>query len=193
MFIILLVASYLSGALPWSVWLGRRFFQRDPRSVADGNPGAANAYRIGGLRLGIIVALLDFCKAFVPVLFAQWRMQLPPEQVFWVALMPTLGHAFSIFLGFRGGRALAVLFGVWAGLTFYEVPLVMGAAAFTAVLLFKKAEWQTLAVPLVLIGYLLLRGAPPWMLLLALVQLLILLSKLIPHLWAARFASSPAD
>src|SRR6188768_3565708 len=62
-FIALLILSYLSGALPWSVWLGKLFFRVDPRSQTDGNPGAANAFRVGGWPLGVSVLLLDFFKA----------------------------------------------------------------------------------------------------------------------------------
>lgn len=177
-FLILLLAAYLSGALPWSVWLGRLFAHTDPRTQPDGNPGAANAFRVGGWRVGALVLILDFLKGFLPVFVAKWGLLVPESQLFWVALMPVLGHAFSVFLRFRGGRALDTLFGVWSGLTLYEVPLVMGGAAIAGVLALKNDALRSLAIPLVLIAYLLLTGKPPWMLALAFVQLLILLGKL---------------
>lgn len=177
-FPVLLILAYLSGALPWSVWLGRLFYRVDPRRESDGNPGAMNAFRAGGWKLGAAVLILDFLKGFVPVFLAKWGFQLPESQLFWVTLMPTLGHAFSVFLGFRGGRALDTLFGVWSGLTLYEAPLVMGAAAITAILTLKNDALRSLAIPIVLIAYLLLTGKPLWMLLLALAQLAVLVSKL---------------
>ena len=170
--------AYASGALPWSVWLGELFFRVDPRSQSDGNPGAANAFRAGGWRLGVSVLLLDFLKGFLPVFIAKWGMQLPESQLFWIALMPTLGHAFSIFLSFRGGRALDTLFGVWTGLTLYEVPLVMGGAAIAATLALKNDAYRAIAIPIALIAYLLIGTKPLWMLALAVAQLLILLSKI---------------
>ncbi len=176
-FIALLILAYLSGALPWSVWLGKLFFHVDPRSQADGNPGAANAFRAGGWRLGASVLLLDFFKAFLPVLIARWGLQLPGDQLFWVALMPTLGHAFSIFLGFKGGRALVTLFGVWSGLTLYKLPLVMGGAAILALPILRNDVQRALIVPTVAIAYLTLQGEPLWMLALAMAQLLILVVK----------------
>lgn len=189
-FPILLILAYLSGALPWSVWLGRRFSGDDPRNQADGNPGAANAFRIGGWRLGISVLLLDFFKAFIPVFIAYWGLQLPDSQMFWLALMPTVGHAFSIFLGFRGGRAIVTLFGVWSGVTLYELPLVMGCAAIAVSLVFKSSLLRTLAVPLAVIAYVLFTGAPFWMLALGIAQLLIILTKLGAfYLWSGL----PAD
>lgn len=176
-FIALLILAYLSGALPWSVWLGKLFFHVDPRRQADGNPGAANAFRAGGWRLGASVLLLDFFKAFLPVLIARWGLQLPGDQLFWVALMPMLGHAFSVFLGFRGGRALVTLFGVWSGLTLYELPLVMGGAACLALPILRNDVQRALIVPTVAIAYLTLQGEPLWMLALAMAQLLILVVK----------------
>ena len=180
-FVMLLIVAYLSGALPWSVWLSRLFCGADPRSHADGNPGAANAFRIGGWRLGISVLLLDFFKAFIPVVVGQWILQLPDSQMFWLGLMPTLGHAFSIFLGFRGGRAIVTLFGVWSGVTLYVLPMVMGGAAIAVTLLVKNGQLRALAVPLTVIAYVLLTGAPLWMLALGAAQLAILISKLIAY------------
>ncbi len=180
-FVMLLIVAYLSGALPWSVWLSRLFCGADPRSHTDGNPGAANAFRIGGWRLGISVLLLDFFKAFIPVFVGQWILQLPDSQMFWLGLMPTLGHAFSIFLGFRGGRAIVTLFGVWSGVTLYALPMVMGGAAIAVTLLVKNGQLRALAVPLTVIAYVLLTGAPLWMLALGAAQLAILISKLIAY------------
>ena len=123
--------------------------------------------------------ILDFLKGFAPVFIAKWGLQLPDSQLFWVALMPTLGHAFSIFLGLRGGRALDTLFGVWTGLTFYEMPLVMGGAALVAMILLKDDAQRALAIPIVLIIALLIGGKPVWMIALAFAQLVVLASKII--------------
>ena len=178
MYLFWLGVSYLSGALPWSVWLGKWLYKVDPRQEGDHNPGAANAFRVGGWRLGIVILILDFLKAFIPVFVARWGLGFTTDQLFWIALMPTIGHAFSIFLGFRGGRAIATWFGVWSGLTLYEIPLVMGMAAIAGAVLFKNGEPRTLVLPVVLFIYLLLRGAALWMILLGVAQLVILAAKL---------------
>lgn len=184
--IALAVVAYLSGALPWSVWLGRMLYRRDVRAVADGNPGAANAYRVGGWRLGVAVTLLDFFKAFIPVFVAKWGLQLAGEQLLWIGLMPTVGHAFSVFLRFRGGRAIVTLFGVWSGLTLYAMPLVMGAAAIIAMRLLKNDLLRTLAIPAAILLTLLAQQAPGWMLALAAGQLLVILAKLSVFYWTHR-------
>lgn len=182
----LCLLAYLSGAISWSVWLGRAFYGVDVRAVADGNPGATNAYRAGGWKLGAAVVLLDFFKAFVPVLIARWGVRLPGEQVFLVALLPTVGHAFSIFLRFRGGRALASMFGAWSGLTLYEVPLVMGGAAIVSTFALKNDAQRALAVPAAALAYVLVRGRPAWMVALAVAQIAVLAVKLVVHARAPR-------
>lgn len=179
-FLAWLALAYLLGAIPWSVWLGRTIYGVDPRQYGDGNPGTANAFRAGGKQLGVAVLLLDFLKAFVPVLLAKYGLLLPPEQLFWIALAPTVGHAFSVFLGFRGGRALVTLFGVWCGLTLYEAPLVMGAAAIVFTLTLKKDELSSIAILIVLLGYQVLREAESWMSILAVAQMVVLVVKIGP-------------
>lgn len=173
-----LLAAYVCGAIPWSVWLGRLLYSTDPRDQRDANPGAANSFRSAGWRLGVAVLTLDFFKAFIPVAAARWLGNLPDEQLFWVALAPTLGHAFSVFLRFRGGRGITVMFGVWAGLTLYRIPLLLGVAAIVAVMLFRNDERRALAIPLALLAFLVLTHGPGWMLLLAAAQLLVLILKI---------------
>ncbi|HEX8733408.1 MAG TPA: glycerol-3-phosphate acyltransferase [Ktedonobacterales bacterium] len=172
------VSAYLLGAIPWSVWLGALFFRADPRAQGDGNPGAANAFRAAGWRLGVAVLALDFFKAFIPVAVARWLVNVPGTELFWIAVMPTFGHAFSIFLRFRGGRGIVVMFGVWAGLTLATGPLILGAAAIAGVLILKSDELRALAIPIVFLAVLLATHAPLWMLLVALVQSLVLGAKI---------------
>lgn len=178
MFIVWLIICYLAGAIPWSVWMGKRLSSVDPRDQPDHNPGAANAFRAGGWRLGTAVLLLDFCKAFLPVAIARWLIRFPDNQLFWLALMPTVGHAFSVFLRFRGGRGIVTMFGVWTALTLYLAPAIMGLTAIAALFVLKNDEGRSIAIPLLLIVFLLLTGAPGWMIALACAQLAVLGAKI---------------
>ncbi len=184
-FIPYLVLAYISGSLPWSVWLSKRFSGRDPRAFADGNPGAANAFRAAGKRLGILVLILDFLKAFLPVFIARWILNLPAEALFWIALAPMFGHAFSVFLRFRGGRGLTSLFAVWTGLTLYQVPIIMGITAIVSTRFIKNDELKTLLIPIVACIYFLFSGKPTWMIALIVTQFLIILLKIIPFYLAS--------
>jgi glycerol-3-phosphate acyltransferase PlsY len=113
------------GALPFSVWLSRVSTGQDVRQVGDRNPGATNALRLGGWRLGLAVLLLDVTKGALPLGLAYQVFGLRGAGMFLVALAPILGHAFSPFLGGKGGKALAVTLGVWIGLILWEAPLVI--------------------------------------------------------------------
>jgi glycerol-3-phosphate acyltransferase PlsY len=72
-----------------------------------------------------------------------------------VMLAPILGHAFSPFLGFRGGKALASTFGVWTAVTVPFGPFVMGGSVFVFLKLLRNTGWAVMAALLVLLGFLL--------------------------------------
>jgi glycerol-3-phosphate acyltransferase PlsY len=118
--------GFACGALPFSFWLTRRFAGADVRRIGDGTPGAANAWRAGGWRLGLAALLLDYAKGAIPVAWAHFVAGLSGFPLILAALAPLLGHLFSPFLGFRGGKGLAVTFGLWSGLTLASAPLALG-------------------------------------------------------------------
>ncbi len=115
--------AFLCGSLPFSVWLTRLVGRNDPRTIGDGNPGATNAFRTGGSAIGLIALLLDVSKAAAPVGLAYFNFGWRGLPMALIATMPVLGHAFSPFLRFRGGKALAVAFGVWIGLTIWQLSI----------------------------------------------------------------------
>ncbi len=111
------------GSLPISVWLPRLFARQDTRAFGDGNPGATNAFRAGGPLVGLAALLLDVSKAAAPVGWAYFNMGYRGWPMILIATAPVLGHAFSPFLRFQGGKALAVAFGTWIGLTLWKLSL----------------------------------------------------------------------
>ena len=115
--------GFLSGSIPFSVWLGRVFLRSDIRRVGDGNPGAANVVRSGSRVLGLVAMMLDISKAAAPVGLAYFNAGWRGLPMLLIALSPMLGHAFSPFLGFRGGKALASALGTWIGLTLWRLAL----------------------------------------------------------------------
>lgn len=120
------ILGFLLGSMPFSYWLGRLLLRTDIRRYGDGNPGAANAWRAGGWRVGVPASLLDYLKGVVPVGLAHFNFGVSGWGLVAVALAPVLGHAFSPFLRFRGGKAMAVTFGIWTGLTLGEGPILLG-------------------------------------------------------------------
>ncbi len=121
--------AFLCGSLPFSVWLGKILLGLDVRKFGDGNPGAFNAFRTGNKWVGLLVLLLDISKAAAPVGWAYFNLDIRGIPMLLIAVAPILGHVFSPFLGFRGGKALATSLGVWIGLTIWKLsfPAVVGA------------------------------------------------------------------
>ena len=118
--------GFILGSIPFSVWLGRVVLHKDIRAYGDGNPGAANVLRAGGRLVGVVAILLDFAKGAIPVGVAVFVVRMSGWRLVPVALAPVLGHAFSPFLSFRGGKAIATTFGVWTGLTLWLGPTIIG-------------------------------------------------------------------
>lgn len=135
--------AFISGTLPLSVWV-TGLAGRDPRSVGDHNPGATNAFKAGGKWIGLAALLLDISKAVIPVGLAYQIFGIRGPQMVAIALAPTLGHAYSPFLNFKGGKALATVLGVWIGLTIWDVPLVALAGVTTWFILLKNSGWTVI-------------------------------------------------
>ena len=117
------ILAFLCGSIPFSVWLGQIFFKVDVRRYGDGNPGAVNAYKAGNKLFGLLVLLLDVSKAAVPVGLAYYNYDIRGFPLVLIAIAPVLGHAYSPFLRFRGGKAIAAVLGVWIGLTLWKASL----------------------------------------------------------------------
>ena len=112
------------GALPWSVWITRRFVGRDAREIGDGNPGSANAWKLGGWIVGVLALILDVLKGVVPVLLFLNLTGLGNSTNFlyqlaigMVIVSPIIGHGWTPFLKFNGGKALATTMGIWTAVS----------------------------------------------------------------------------
>jgi glycerol-3-phosphate acyltransferase PlsY len=118
--------GYALGSIPFSVLIGRWVGGVDVRQYGDHNPGAANVMRATNWRWFGVAFLLDYFKGAVPVGIAWFMLGFDGWAIVPVALAPIFGHATSPWLGFRGGKAVAVTFGVWTGLTLGAGPIVLG-------------------------------------------------------------------
>lgn len=143
------VAAYLSGSIPFGLIAGR-VKGVDLREVGSKNIGASNAGRVLGKQWFVIILVLDALKGFVPVLLTGLWLQrtgafVAADDLIWqrcawlaVALAAILGHLFSVFLGFRGGRGVATSLGVVLAIwPYYTIP---GALAFVVWGVVKKAS-----------------------------------------------------
>ncbi|WP_188973879.1 glycerol-3-phosphate 1-O-acyltransferase PlsY [Deinococcus aerolatus] len=127
------LVSYVIGSIPAASWLARSRGV-DIRKVGSGNSGATNVLRSLGKGPAFLVALFDILKGALVVWLAR-ALGLPPEWVGLCGVAAVIGHNFSPFLGFRGGKGVATSFGTIAALD-----PVVGAGAFV---LGVAAMWLT--------------------------------------------------
>ncbi len=105
----LVVASFFIGAIPFGLVVSWLFFRRDLRTEGSGNIGAANALRSLGKGGAIAVLVLDALKGALPVVAGRWLGS--EELALTAAFAAILGHCFSPFLNFRGGKGVATNLG----------------------------------------------------------------------------------
>ncbi len=112
--VVLLIISYLIGSIPFSLIIGKFVYDKDLRRFGSGNLGSTNAFRVLGKKAGIIILILDILKGAIPVMLAHL---FAPEyfHVFIFGLAAAIGHVFSIFIKFKGGKAVATSGGAVLG------------------------------------------------------------------------------
>jgi len=142
--LVFIVLAFLFGSIPFSVWLGRLFLKEDVRRYGDGNPGAANVFRAGGKTVGLLALILDVTKGALPVGLAYQNMGVRGIPMFLIAMAPILGHVFSPFLSFRGGKAIATALGVWIGLTIWKASLAGVIGALIGIALTSVTGWAVM-------------------------------------------------
>lgn len=104
------VAAYLVGSIPFAVLVSRAMGLPDPRSFGSGNPGATNVLRSGSKAAAILTLAGDALKGWLPVWVAV-RFGMDDTVVAVVALAAFLGHVFSVWLRFKGGKGVATAAG----------------------------------------------------------------------------------
>jgi acyl phosphate:glycerol-3-phosphate acyltransferase len=123
--IVFIVVAYLIGSVPFAVLMSRLFRLPDPRTYGSKNPGATNVLRTGRKTVAALTLLGDVVKGWLAVQLAQHlapQYGLGSATVAAVALAVFLGHLYSVFLRFHGGKGVATALGVllaldpWLGL-----------------------------------------------------------------------------
>ncbi len=190
--IILVISAYLLGACPFSLLVGRWLLHKDIRQYGDGNPGAFNVFRAGDVKTGVIAIILDIGKGFPLVFIAHSLFGLPELLVAAIGLSAILGHAFSPFLRFKGGKALAVTGGVLLALPQHHLFFIFLAFIFIAFLFIEQDAWTAIASPAGTLAYLILARGSSWEILFTLGVLLLFTVKQFESLKTApRFRLKP--
>lgn len=112
------ILAYLTGAIPTSVWIGKIFHGTDIRDHGSRNAGATNTMRVLGVKTGIPVLIFDIFKGWLAVKYAAILNIFPHGSPYLVQLgiilgiFAVIGHIYPVYVGFRGGKGVATIFGV---------------------------------------------------------------------------------
>lgn len=146
-YLLIAIAAYLFGSIPFGYLLVRLFRKEDIRSTGSGNIGATNVVRSGAKGLGALTFFLDACKGYLAVLvasrlaFTPGLVPVPPgNAAALAALCAILGHIYTVWLGFKGGKGVATAFGVFVALA----PWAALAALVVFILIFALARYVSL-------------------------------------------------
>ena len=151
--IILIVATYLIGSIPVGYLLTRYATGKNIREYGSGNIGSTNVKRIAGKKIALITQLLDMLKGLLPVSLYLLFFSNSGAASYWVygiALAAILGHDFSVFLKFKGGKGVNTTLGASV--------LLAPVAVFGSVALYFIVKWRFKYVSL---GSLVLAAALP--------------------------------
>lgn len=118
---LVIIGGYLLGSIPFSYLAGKVVKGIDLREHGSGNLGASNTFRILGARAGAVVLVLDVAKGFFPVFFAGKLAASAGVPVYWytvaAAVAAVMGHMFSVYLRFGGGKGVATSGGAYLALS----------------------------------------------------------------------------
>ena len=138
--VLLVVAGYVMGSMPWGLWLVRLFRGEDIRKQGSGNIGATNVWRVHGRRLGLPAVFLDTAKGFVPA-FVATKLESHGIGVL-AGGAAMLGHYRPLFLRFhKGGKMVATAGGAFLGVA----PIVGGIVAAVWLVVFGLTRYASVA------------------------------------------------
>lgn len=149
----LVIAAYLVGSIPFGVIVGKGLYGVDPRNVGSGNIGAANALRALGYGGAVLTLAGDVIKGIVPTAVAMYAFHGTPLFVALIGLATIVGHNWSVFLGFSGGKGVATGLGVLVVLS-WQAAFVWGVVFLATALISRYASlssiFATASAPLTL-------------------------------------------
>jgi glycerol-3-phosphate acyltransferase PlsY len=115
--LLLCLAGYFLGSIPFGLLLAKLFGTADVREQGSGNIGAANVARVAGLLAGILTLVFDAAKGAAAVLLAARLTNSSATAMMLAGVAALLGHCFTMWLGFKGGKGVATALGVFAALS----------------------------------------------------------------------------
>ncbi|MCK9244223.1 MAG: glycerol-3-phosphate 1-O-acyltransferase PlsY [Candidatus Marinimicrobia bacterium] len=156
--IAILLLSYLIGSIPTAIIVGKITKNIDIRQYGSGNAGGTNAFRVLGWKAGLFVSLFDVAKGvFATAFISQIRLDTPPLDSAWLMILAgvcaILGHTYTIFAGFKGGKGVATGAGMIVALypiAFLICLLIFALVLFSTGLVSVSSISAALGLPIVL-------------------------------------------
>ena len=153
-YLIVGIASYLMGSIPFGLILTKIFLKKDIRDIGSGNIGATNVLRTGNKLIGYLTLVLDITKAIIPVIYVKINF---PELIYIASLCAFLGHVFPIWLKFKGGKGVATYVGI-----LFSINILLGIVFISCwiitFLLSKYSSLSSIIASLSVPIYLLIKG-----------------------------------
>ncbi len=137
--ILILFASYLTGSIPTSIIIGKAAKGIDIREHGSGNAGGTNVYRVLGWKYALVVVAFDVFKGWLPTaVYATSLQNLPIQDIGVIQILcgfaAVLGHIYTIFAGFKGGKGVGTVGGMLIALFPTAVPLCLIVFVITLIL-----------------------------------------------------------
>ena len=112
-----ILMSYILGSIPFALVIGKVFFKKDIRQYGSGNLGGSNTGRVLGKKIGLLVMILDLLKAVIAItltkiIISQTNPNLVNLSIYLSSAFVLLGHCYTCFANFKGGKAVASTFGI---------------------------------------------------------------------------------
>lgn len=160
------ILGYLSGSLPFSVWITRCVKGVDVRDAGSGHATTTNTIRQAGFGWGALVLALDIAKGFLPVYLAMLVGQddIPPYVIPLTAACAVVGHCWTIFAQFRGGMGLATFGGALLAVDWFAFVVGLGLLLLLTLVIRHAARASVFSGLLIAPAFWLfdLRGAEFW-------------------------------
>ncbi|MDA8272303.1 MAG: glycerol-3-phosphate 1-O-acyltransferase PlsY [Deltaproteobacteria bacterium] len=131
-----MLASYLLGSIPTSAIVAKFKGGIDLTTAGSGNLGATNVSRVIGKKFGFVTLVIDAAKGFIPVFLAIKLFHLPLFFLSLIIIAPVVGHCYSIFIKFKGGKGVATALGVFLALS--PKAVLMAFLIFLVILFFSR-------------------------------------------------------
>lgn len=152
------LVGYLLGSIPTAYLMGKWQQGTDIRTLGSGNPGATNIGREVGIVPGILVLIIDALKGAFAILIGQ-RLGVPTTALYFAALAAVVGHNFSPFIGFKGGKGAATVLGI-SMLMLWQITAISGAAGLLVLVATRHVVWAMTGVFITLNALTIATGQP---------------------------------